>query len=56
MTEYGIARDDEPTTLHRGPMSLYDAKRWIAEWDEDLGKPGVFIIISREVTPWGPTT
>lgn len=65
--EWGIARDDDPTELHRGPMDREEAERWVREWDElcsstdareeaplygDRGR-GMFVVVSREVGPWG---
>jgi tRNA(His) 5'-end guanylyltransferase len=58
--EFGIARDNEPDALHRGPMTEEEAREWIREWDEmaenERARKGMFIIIKREVGPWTPAT
>lgn len=52
MKEYGIAMDDSPSTLHRGPLSQEEAEVWMDSLPEKLR--GMFVIVSREVSPWTP--
>lgn len=52
-TEYGIIFHGE---LHRGPMSKSDALRFIREFESDGGKPGVFLLATREVAEWRTKT
>lgn len=52
MKEYGIATDTSPSTLHRGPLSKEEAEVWMESLPEKL--KGMFVIVSREVTPWEP--
>jgi hypothetical protein len=54
-TEWGVARDNTPYLMHRGPMSEEDAREWIREWEDDVApnaKSGMFVLIRREVGPW----
>lgn len=49
--EYGVAmiRDH---SVHRAGMTKAEAETWLQEWIEMNGKPGVFRVISREVSAW----
>ena len=47
--EYGIGWRDE---IHRTGMTEDEAAEWVAEWNEDGGRPGVFHVIRRVLGPW----
>jgi hypothetical protein len=52
-TEYGVVHhlssfDD----LHRGPMTRQEAIEWVTEFEGDGGRPGAFLVVSRELTDW----
>jgi len=57
--EWGVARDHEPTALHRGPMTEQEARTWVQEWEDmaenESARKGMFIVICRQVGPWGAT-
>lgn len=50
-TEYGIAMI-RAHSVHRTGMTKAAAETWLQEWLDMNGKPGVFRIISREVSAW----
>lgn len=52
MLEWGIVHKRTPEELHRGPMTEEQAREWVSEWDKEIGNPGLFLIVNREVSPW----
>ena len=49
---YGIASARTPTVPHREHMTEEEARRWLQEWVDDDGKPGVFVMIRRPIGSW----
>ena len=49
--EYAVFRRVSGAT-HRGPMTEQDAHEWIAEWIDWGGKPDVFYVMRRKISPW----
>lgn len=45
-------RGGEIHTAHRTGMTYEDAKTWIREWEEDGGRKGACVVISRPVGKW----
>ena len=54
MIEFGVAFASTPDVLHYGPMTDTEAETWIEEWENMGGPRDMFIMISREVSPWSP--
>jgi hypothetical protein len=51
-TEYGIAFAHSPHIVHRGPMTLEEARLWVDEWIDMGAKPEAIVIIERDVSSW----
>lgn len=52
MTEYGLKRAASGTIHRTGFNTREEAQAWIDEFIADGGRPGAFIIISREISSW----
>ena len=50
--EYGVWHVSDPSEPHRSCMTEEDARKWVAELEEDDYPAGGFVVVRREVGPW----